>query len=97
MILRMESSLTRTLKMKERPCSGTIDNESENVIGQIRRSGAGRTRVLLLEVVVVMKEAQEGLLGMRPEIMHPGLSTSRKRIRVVAIFHPRKGHHCREI
>jgi hypothetical protein len=97
MILRMESSLMRTLKTKERPCFSTTGNGNENVIGQMQKSGAGRTRVMLLEAVVVIREAQEGLLGMRPQIMHPGLSTSRKRILVVAIFHPLRGHHCREI
>lgn len=95
MILLMESCLTKSSKTKERRCYVMIENE--NAIGQLRKQGAGKTRAILLEVVVVIKEAQEGLLGMRLEILHPGLSTSRKRILVVGLFHPLKGHHCRKI
>jgi hypothetical protein len=95
MILLMESCLTRNSKTKERLCCDMIENEND--IGQLRRQGAGRTRAILLELVVVIREAQEGLLGMRPETLHPGWSTSWNRTLVVGLFHPRKGHHCRKI
>lgn len=95
MILRMESCLTKSSKTKARPCCDTTENE--NALGQLKRQGAGRTRVILLELVVVIREAQEGLLGMKPEILHPGLSTSRTRILVVGLFHPLKERHCRGI
>lgn len=64
MILRMESSLTRTLKTKERLCFDTIDNAAN---AQLQRR-AGRTKVILLAAVEVSKEAQEGILGIRPQI-----------------------------
>lgn len=94
MILRMESYLTKSLRTKGRRCCGTTENE--NALAQLKGKGAGKTQTILLEVVVVIREAQEGLLGMKPEILRPGLSTSRKRILVVGICHPLKGRPCRE-
>ena len=95
----MESSLTRSLRTKERLCLHTIDDGSENAIGLLRRKVDGRVRVraILLEVVVVGREAQEALLGMKPEMLHPGLLVSRKRILVVEVCHPRRGRRCRGI
>lgn len=72
MILRMESSLTRTLKTKDRLCCGTTN--SDGGCGRPRTTRkAGRMRrqrEYLALAVEVSKEAQEGILGIRPEIMH---------------------------
>jgi hypothetical protein len=97
MILLMESSLMRSLRTKERPCLHTTEDGNENAIGQLMRRQDGRVRVILLELAVVVKETQEGLLGMKPEMLHPGLLVSRKRILVVELCHPRNGRRCRGI
>lgn len=72
MILRMESSLTRTLKTKDRLCSDT--KNKDGVCGPprtTRRTGKRhRRRGYLALAVEVSKEAQEGILGIRPEIIH---------------------------
>jgi hypothetical protein len=56
MILRMESSLMRTLKTKERLCYDTIDSDA--ILPQQRRP-SGEKRAILAAVVVVTREAQE--------------------------------------
>lgn len=72
MILRMESSLMRTLKTKDRPCSDTINNDGAcGPPRTTRRAGRRlRQRGYLALAVEVSKEAQEGILGIRPEIIH---------------------------
>jgi hypothetical protein len=87
MILRMESSLTRTLT-RERPCYGTASTRDGIVALQRRRSD--RTREVVAAVVEVSKEAQEGIIGIRPQIMPPGWSTSKKPIAVAIRYRQRK-------
>lgn len=87
MILRMESSLTRTLT-KERPCYGTASTQDGIVVLQRRRSD--RMREVVAVVVEVSKEAQEGIIGIRPQIMAPGWSTSKKPIAVAIRYRQRK-------
>lgn len=87
MILRMESSLTRTLT-KDRPCYDTTSTQDGIVVLQRRRSG--RTREVLAVVVEVSREAQEGIIGIRPQIMVPGWSTSKKPIAVAIRYRQRK-------
>ena len=87
MILRMESFLTRTLT-KERLCYGTASTKDGIVVLQ-RRLG-GRKREVLAVVVEVSREAQEGILGLRPQIMAPGWSTSKKPIAVAIRYRQRK-------
>ena len=71
MILRMESSLTRTLKTKDRLCSGMINNDGAcEPTRTMRRIGRRpRRKGYLALAVEVSKEVQEGILGTRPEIM----------------------------
>lgn len=87
--------MTRTLKTKERLCYDTIGNE--NAIVQLRTKPSGRRRVVLLAVVEVSREAQDGILGIRQEIMHPGWSTSHKPTAVVGRFRQRKERLCQRI
>jgi len=94
MILRMESYLMRTSKMKGRRCCDMT--ESGSAIGPTKRLEDGSTQAILLEVVVLIRVAQEALLGMKPEILPPGSLASRKRILAVGLFHPLKGRHCQE-
>lgn len=95
MILRMESSLTRTLKTKERPCYDTTGNEND--VAQLLRKRTGRKSLVLLAVVEVSKEAQDGILGIRQEMMHPGWSTSRKPIALVGHCRQRRERRCQRI
>jgi len=68
MILRMESSLTRTLKTKDRLCCGTTRDGASELPKTTRTRKRRGYLALALEV---SKEAQEGILGTRPEIMPP--------------------------
>ena len=88
MILRMESSLTRTLT-KERLCYGTASTKDGTVL-QRRRSG--RKREVLAVVVEVSREAQERIVGISPQVMAPGWSTSKKPIAVAIRYRQRKEH-----
>jgi len=69
MILRMESSLTRTLKTKDRLCSGTTKYDANAPQKRDRKAGP-RRREYIAEIMEVSREAQEGILGIRPEIIH---------------------------
>ena len=79
--------MTRTLT-KERLCYGTASTKDGIVVLQ-RRLG-GRKREVLAVVVEVSREAQEGILGLRPQIMAPGWSTSKKPIAVAIRYRQRK-------
>jgi hypothetical protein len=87
MILRMESSLTRTLT-KERLCCDTVS--TRDGIALLRKRPSGRKRACLAAVVEVSREAQEGIMGIRPQIMAPGWSTSRKPIAVAIRYRQRR-------
>jgi hypothetical protein len=93
MILRMESSLTRTLKTKERLCCDTIDNDA---MSQLQKM-TGRKRAMLVAAVEVSREAQEGILGMQPARMYPGWSTSKTPTAVVGRCRLRKERRCPRI
>lgn len=56
----------------------------------LQRRQSGRKREFLAVVVEVSKEAQEGFIGIRPQIMVPGWSTSRKPIAVAIRYRQRK-------
>jgi hypothetical protein len=90
MILRMESSLTRTSKTKERLCCDTTDNDEM----QMKPVG---TRAILVAVVRVNKEAQEGVLGIKPNNMCPGWSASINPTVAVGRFRRRRELRCRKI
>jgi len=85
----------RTSKTKGHRCCDTT--ESGSAIELMKKPEAGNTRAILLEVVVLIRAAQEALLGMRPEILPPGSLASRKQILVVGLFHPLRERHCQEI
>ena len=74
--------------MKERLCYGTESSRDGIVLLQKRRNG--RKRELLAAVIEVSKEAQEGIIGIRPQIMAPGWSTSKKPIAVAIRYRQRK-------
>jgi hypothetical protein len=94
MILRMESSLTRTLT-KEHLCCGTASTKDGTAV--LPRRQSGRTREVLAVVVEVSREAQEGIIGIRPQSMAPGWSTSRKPIAVAIRYRQRKERPFRRI
>jgi hypothetical protein len=94
MILRMESSLMRTLKTKERLCCDTIDNDA---MSQLQRKTTGKKRAILVAAVEVSREAQEGILGMQPARMYPGWSTSKTPTAVVGRCRLRKERRCPKI
>jgi hypothetical protein len=87
MILRMESSLTRTLKTKDRQCCGTTrDGASE--LPKMERTR--RRRDYLALAVEVSREVQEGIIGTRPEIMPPASS----KILAIGKFLQRRERRC---
>ena len=87
MILRMESSLTRTLKTKDRLCCGTTRDGASELP---RRTRTRKRRGYLALALEVSMEAQEGILGIRPEIMHPGSSKTL----TIGKFLQRRGPRC---
>ena len=91
MILRMESSLTRTLT-KERLCCSTESGRGGIVV--VRKRTRGRTRGVLALAVEVSKEAQEGIIGIHPQMMPPGWSTSKKPTAVAVRYRQRKERLC---
>jgi hypothetical protein len=79
--------LTRT-STKGRLCCDTASSQAGTAALPRRRSG--RTREVLAVVVEVSREAQEGIIGIRPQSMAPGWSTSRKPIAVAIRYRQRK-------
>lgn len=73
MILRMESSLTRTLKTKDHPCCDTTNDDACG-LRKTQKPGRKRRRGYLALAVEVSKEAQKAILGTRPGMVHPGSS-----------------------
>lgn len=71
MILRMESSLTRTLKTKDRLCYEAIKDGNIEHLKTKPRIGIVRWMGYLALAVEVVAEAQEAIQGIRPAVMHP--------------------------
>jgi hypothetical protein len=83
----MESSLMRTLKTKDRLCYGTTKDGASELP---RTTRTRRRRGYLALALEVSKEAQEAILGIRPEIMHPGSSKTA----TIGRFRQRRGRRC---
>jgi hypothetical protein len=77
MIQRMESSLMRTLKTKDRLCFEAIKGSDTVHLKTKMKAGTVKWMGYLVVVLEVMAEAQEGIRGTRPAIMHPDWSRSR--------------------
>lgn len=89
MILRMESSLMRTLKMKDRLCYRAIKGDGKKKTDTVRWIG------YLVVAMEVIAEAQEGIQGTRPSIMPPDLCQSK--ILRIGIFLHQKGPRCPDV
>jgi hypothetical protein len=81
----------RTLRTKERLCCDTTDNDATP------RKQSGRKTAILVAVVGVGREAQEGILGIKQNQMYPGWSTSRRPTALVGRCRRRKERRCQGI
>jgi hypothetical protein len=94
MILRMESSLMRTLKTKDHLCyEATRDSDIEPLRTKSKR-GTVKWIGYLAVAAEVSREAQEGILGSRQETKHPGWSRKASKILVVGQCLHRRELHC---
>jgi hypothetical protein len=75
----MGSSLTRTLKTKDRLCYEAIKGGDVEILKKKKKPRAGTTRWMgyLALAVEVVDEAQQGIQGTQPQNMHPDWYRSR--------------------
>ena len=73
----MESSLTRTLKTKDRLCCEAIKEDDIDLLKMTKANGTVKWIGYLTLAVEVAVEAQEAIQGTRPEMMHPGWCRSK--------------------